>query len=58
MRIAYTVARSLTRLVQTHVQQTTGRKLAAKAARLGYKEAAYVRRLIELDLGEIKPEED
>lgn len=50
-------ATNLTRLVQTHVREATATKLTAKAGRLGYKDAAYVRRLIEIDLGEIPPEE-
>jgi len=46
-----------TRLAQTLLRESTGTKLAAKAMRLGYKESAYIRRLIEIDLGELKPEE-
>lgn len=49
-------AQKLTRLVQTTLRKTTADKLSVKAIRLGYKEAAYIRRLIELDLGEIQEE--
>lgn len=47
----------VTHLVQTRVREATARKLTAKAIRLGFSEAAYVRRLIEIDLGEITKED-
>ena len=48
---------NLTVAVQTLLTTETAANLAAKLARIDMKEAAYLRRLIRIDLGEISAEE-
>lgn len=50
-------ANTLQHLIQTRVRESTAKKLLSKVTRLGYSEAAYVRRLIMVDLGEISKDE-
>ncbi len=56
-RPAPAVPGKLTRLVHTHVTEQVGLMLAEKISRLRIKEAAYVRQLIERDLGVLTSEE-
>lgn len=47
----------LTRLVQTHVTPAVGQLLGEKISKLRVKEAAYLRTLIERDLGVLASED-
>jgi hypothetical protein len=49
--------RLLTRKVTTYIYPEAEELLAAKLQRTGLSEAAYVRRLMEIDLGLINPQE-